>query len=73
MTPDKWITLANLIILILSCFLVWPVVKLFVSIYTSNMNISFKIVLSAIIGVVLCAILIYAVVLLRALGLFGCS
>ena len=73
MTADKWITLANLIILILSCFLVWPVVKLFVSIYTSDMNISFKIVLSAIIGVVMTAILIYAVILLHALGLFRCS
>ena len=70
MTADKWITLANLIILILSCFLVWPIVKLYVTIFTCDMAIAFKIILSAVIGIVIIAVLVYGISLLRDLGLF---
>lgn len=69
----NWIAIANLIILVLACFMIWPVVKLYVSIYTSDMNVPFKIVLSAIIGVVMAAIMVYGVIQLHALGLFKCS
>ena len=70
MTADKWITLANLIILILSCFLAWPIVKLYVTIFTCDMAIAFKIILSAVIGIVIIAVLVYGISLLRDLGLF---
>ena len=73
MSSDMWIALANLVILILLCFIVWPAVKLYVTIFTSNMAMAVKVVLSVIIGLVMVAIGIYGISLLRALGLFKCG